>query len=202
MESNLNFSKKAERDYKLVCIARENKDQKTFGKLMNLYERSVYYMLLKMTHNNAEAQDLTLKTFEKAFRKLSSYEPEFSFSTWLFRIATNNCIDFIRRKKKVTFNLDLYDGDDVLIESVNRLSSHELNPEEQMIKEERINMIHQIVGKLKPLYKKLVDLYYFKEMGCEEISDKLHMPLGTVKAQLFRARKLMYNSMRRLEMVN
>lgn len=202
MESNPYFTAKAERDYKLVCQARDHNDQKAYHKLMKHYEGSIYYMLLKMTNNPDDAKDLTVEAFEKAFRNLGSYEPDYAFSTWLFKIATNNCIDFIRRGKKNISAVDLYDGNDDLIEYVNNITGDELNPEDSMIKEQKTNKMRAIVSKLKPHYRNLIELHYFKELGYGEISEILHLPIGTVKAQLFRAREFLAKSMRNLEVAN
>src|SRR3989344_4842951 len=100
LEPNENLSTKAVHDYKLIRQALEDGDQKAYAELMGRYRDSVYYMLLKMVNNKDDAEDLTVEAFGKAFKRLAQYTPNFAFSTWLFRIATNNCIDFIRRKRK------------------------------------------------------------------------------------------------------
>src|SRR6202166_4826368 len=96
-----NLSDKALYDYKLVKRALEESDQKSYAELMGRYRDSVYFMLLKMVNNKDDADDLTIEAFGKAFKRLSQYTPNYAFSTWLFKIASNNCIDFIRRKKMV-----------------------------------------------------------------------------------------------------
>src|SRR6187399_3638675 len=105
MEVNPNLSEKAQVDFKLVQLAVKG-DQKSYAELMARYRDSVYFMLLKMVNNKDDADDLTIEAFGKAFKRLSQYTPNYAFSTWLFKIATNNCIDFIRRKRKNTFSLD------------------------------------------------------------------------------------------------
>src|SRR6476469_9402527 len=106
MEINSNLSDKALYDYKLVCLAIENADQQAYAELMSRYKDSIYFMLLKMVNNRDDAEDLTIEAFGKAFKNLHQYTPDYAFSTWLFKIATNNCIDFIRRKRKQTFSID------------------------------------------------------------------------------------------------
>ncbi len=202
MKLNPNSTVKAERDYKLVCLARKKNDQKAYHKLMKYYEGSIYYMMLKMTNNPDDAQDLTIEAFEKAFRNMNSYEPDFAFSTWLFKIATNNCIDFIRKEKKNLNSVDLYDGNEELVEYVNNISNDDLNPEETLIRDQKVSKMRQIVSKLKPHYRNLIELHYFKELGYGEISEILHLPIGTVKAQLFRARENLSKSMKNLEVAN
>ena len=100
---NPNLSEKAVHDYKLVCSAVGTGDQKAYAELMQRYKDSIYFMLLKMVNNRDDADDLTIEAFGKAFKNLHQYTPDYAFSTWLFKIATNNCIDFIRRKRKMTF---------------------------------------------------------------------------------------------------
>lgn len=187
---------KATRDYQLVCLARENGDQKAYADLMNTYREPIYYMLLKMTNSAVDADDLTLEAFGKAFKSLQQYTPDYAFSTWLFRIATNNCIDFIRKKRAKTVSMDnLYtniDGDEVGI----NIPSETLDPEEKIIEKQKIILMREIVNRLKPHYRQLVELRYFEELSYEEIAEKLDIPLGTVKAKLFRAREFLYNIIR------
>jgi RNA polymerase sigma-70 factor (ECF subfamily) len=188
-----NLSDKALYDYKLVKRALEDVDQKAYAELMGRYRDSVYYMLLKMVNNKDDAEDLTVEAFGKAFKRLSQYTPNFAFSTWLFRIATNNCIDFIRRKRKNTFSIDQPMEDDEGGEMVMDLRSDTLDPEQHIMKKQKIMMLRELVDKMKPRYRTLIEMRYFQELSYEEIADQLELPLGTVKAQLFRAREFLYN---------
>jgi len=196
MEVNPNLTEKALRDYKLVCLAKETGNQKAYADLMNYYRDSIYFMLLKMTNNASDADDLTIEAFGKAFKKLHQYTPEYAFSTWLFKIASNNCIDFIRKKKKNTFSMDRHYEDQEGTELANSIPASILDPEESLIKNQKIKMMRLIVERLKPHYRTLVELRYFKEYSYEEIAKELSLPLGTVKAQLFRAREFLFNIMK------
>lgn len=193
MELNENLSDKGLYDYKLVKRALDDGDQKAYAELMGRYRDSVFYMLLKMVNNKDDAEDLTVEAFGKAFKRLSQYTPNFAFSTWLFRIATNNCIDFIRRKRKNTFSLDRPFEDDEGGEMVVDIRSDTMDPEEHIMKKQKIMMLHDLVDKLKPRYRTLIEMRYFQELSYEEIAAELDLPLGTVKAQLFRAREFLYN---------
>jgi RNA polymerase sigma factor (sigma-70 family) len=193
LNENENLSDKGLYDYKLVKRALEDGDQKAYAELMGRYRDSVYYMLLKMVNNKDDAEDLTVEAFGKAFKRLSQYTPNFAFSTWLFRIATNNCIDFIRRKRKNTFSLDRPIEDDEGGEMVVDIRSDTMDPEEHIMKKQKIMMLHDLVDKLKPRYRTLIEMRYFQELSYEEIAAELDLPLGTVKAQLFRAREFLYN---------
>ncbi len=193
LSENENLSDKALYDYKLVRRALEEADQRAYAELMGRYRDSVYYMLLKMVNNKDDAEDLTVEAFGKAFKRLSQYTPNFAFSTWLFRIATNNCIDFIRRKRKNTFSIDQPIEDDEGGEMVMDLRSEALDPEEHIMKKQKIIMLRELVDKMKPRYRTLIEMRYFQELSYEEIADQLELPLGTVKAQLFRAREFLFN---------
>lgn len=190
------LSEKAQKDYGLVLRATKNKDQQAFSDLMDKYKDPIYYMLLKMVNNNDDAEDLTLEAFGKAFNRLNQYTPNFAFSTWLFKIATNNCIDFLRKKKKNVMSIDNRvsnnDGEEYMFE----IKSDGMTPEQIAMNEQKIQLMRQYVKKLKPRYEILVEMRYFKEMSYEEISIELNLPLGTVKAQLFRAREFLYNIMK------
>jgi RNA polymerase sigma factor (sigma-70 family) len=186
-----NLSYKARYDYDLVQKARKG-DQNSFAELMDRYRDSIYFMLLKMVQNKDDADDLTIEAFGKAFNRLDLYTPNFAFSTWLFKIASNNAIDFIRRKKKNTISIDQAMGGDDGDEMYMDLKSDALTPEELSIKDQKMKIMRNVVQKLKPRYRQLVEMRYFEQLSYEEISEKLELPLGTVKAQLFRARDLLF----------
>ncbi|WP_448700054.1 RNA polymerase sigma factor [Mucilaginibacter sp. AW1-3] len=191
MEVNANFSDNAKNDFKLVSRAREG-DQKAYADLMHRYKDSIYFMALKMVNNKEDAMDLTVETFAKAFEKLDKYQPEFAFSTWLFRVGTNNCIDFIRKKKLNTTSISGMvddDGDERPLQ----IKSDTLNPEEASMKKEQSQTLKVLIDSLPQRYRNLIVLRYFDELSYEEIAEQLDLPLGTVKAQLFRARYLLGN---------
>lgn len=194
MELGPNLSDKAKYDLVLVEQA-VNGDQKAYAELLERYRDAIYFMLLKMVNNKSDAEDLTIEAFGKAFKSIQQYTPNFAFSTWLFKIATNNCIDFIRKRKANIISIDhpTEDVEGVSSSPASNLLSGGLDPEENLIKHQNIQLIKEVVSKLKPRYRKLIELRYFKEYSYEEISDELELPLGTVKAQLFRARELLFN---------
>jgi RNA polymerase sigma-70 factor (ECF subfamily) len=199
MVINPNFTDKAKRDYELIRLALDHNDRTAFATLMGNYRDSIYFMLLKMTNNKDDAEDLTIEAFGKAFKKLEQYTPDYAFSTWLFKIAANNCIDFIRRKKKHLVSIDKEYQDESGTELAQRIPAEVLDPEEEMIKDQKIKIMREVVDKLKPHYRILIELRYFKEYSYEEIASELNIPLGTVKAKLFRARDLLYNIVQRSE---
>ncbi|MFT6815906.1 MAG: RNA polymerase sigma factor (sigma-70 family) [Sphingobacteriales bacterium] len=195
MEIKNNLSEKAKVDYDLVLAALDKNDQSAYSKLMGKYKQSVYFMLLKMVNNREDANDLTVETFGKAFENLEKYKPSFAFSTWLFRIATNNCIDFIRKKKILTLSLDKPIGSGKDGEGGQTFDFPEKgnNPEDAMIDDQKKEKLQDLVDQLPSRYRKLVILRFYDELSYDEISTDLGIPLGTVKAQIFRAKQLLNN---------
>ncbi|MFZ1808848.1 MAG: sigma-70 family RNA polymerase sigma factor [Cyclobacteriaceae bacterium] len=194
MEEELNsrFSKKALEDFKLIDMAVDG-DEQAYAKLLARYKRPVYHMILKMVRNVDDSEDLTIESFAKAFKSLHRFKKDFTFSTWLFRIATNNTIDFIRKKRLKTLSIsNTYTDDDGQSVSI-EVEDGSLNPQEEAIKAQKIELIQLFVTMLPAKYQKLVRLRYYNELSYEEIAQELEAPLGTVKAQLHRARELMYD---------
>lgn len=195
MEIGENLSEKGKKDLALVEKAK-NGDQSAYAELMDRYREAVYYMLLKMVKNSDDAEDLTIEAFGKAFDRLTQYSPSFAFSTWLFKIASNNCIDFIRKKRVHLTSMDhAYsnsDGQSIKID----VPSNTNDPEEVVIKQQKVKMMREVVSKLKPRYRDLIEKRYFQELTYEEIAEDMDIPLGTVKAQLFRAREFMAKMMK------
>lgn len=181
------LSDKARFDLILVEAAK-NGDQSAYAQLMDRYRESIYYMMFKMVRHQDDADDLTIEAFGKAFSRLEQYSPSYAFSTWLFKIASNNCIDFIRKKRIKVTSMDTgyttSNGEVIFVDA----KAHTLNPEETIIHGQKVIHMRLLVSKLKPRYRQLVEKRYFEELSYEEIAEELNLPLGTVKAQLFRAR--------------
>jgi RNA polymerase sigma-70 factor (ECF subfamily) len=194
MVENKNLSDKGKIDLALVEKAL-NGNQSAYAELMNKYRESIYFMMLKMIRKEDDAEDLTIEAFGKAFNRLHQYSPSYAFSTWLFKIASNNAIDFIRKKRiKVTSMDSAYtnsDGENVGID----VESSERDPEEVTIHLEKVKHMREIVKTLKPRYRHLIEKRYFEELSYEEIAQEMDLPLGTVKAQLFRARAFLADLM-------
>lgn len=188
------LSDKAKKDLALVEAAIKG-DQSAYAELMERYRDSIYFMMLKMVKNADDADDLTIEAFGKAFSRLKQYSPSYAFSTWLFKIASNNCIDFIRKKRIKLTSMDTgvtnEDGETMYIDA----KSHTKDPEQEVIHNQKIKHMRELVSQLKPRYRVLVEKRYFEELSYEEISQELDLPLGTVKAQLFRARDFLANMM-------
>ena len=186
------FSDKAKKDYSDVQAAIGG-NQAAYASLMERYRESIYFMMLKMVSNTDDADDLTIEAFGKAFNRLEQYSPSYAFSTWLYKIASNNCIDFIRKKRLKVTSMDSGiksdDGEVMYFDA----RSNSRDPEETVMHKQKVMHMRELVSKLKPRYRLLVEKRYFEELSYEEISKELNLPLVTVKAQLFRARDFLSN---------
>jgi RNA polymerase sigma factor (sigma-70 family) len=201
MEINPNLSGNARHDVELIMAAREG-DEKAFVALMRRYKDTIYFMLLKMVNNKTDAEDLTIEAFGKAFTNIHQYAPQFAFSTWLFRIASNNAIDYMRKKKAITVPLESQNSTDknLGIERNFNIRSEADTPEESYIRGQKAKILRKIVAKLKPRYRTLLELRYFKEYSYDEIAQELNLPLGTVKVQLFRSREMLFELLKDSEL--
>jgi RNA polymerase sigma-70 factor (ECF subfamily) len=193
MEVETGLSDKAKHDLKVIDRAL-NGDSRAYTELLNRYRDSVYYVMLRMISNPSDAEDLTIEAFGKAFHNLAKYVPSHAFSTWLFRIATNNCIDFMRRKSQSPRPFDHDEGEEDEVEAT--VASDMIAPDELMINRETAASLNRIVKTLKPRYRRLIELRYFEDYSYEEIATELSLPIGTVKARLFRAKVLILNMVR------
>ena len=164
-------------------------DQKAYSELMSLYWSSIEKTLSLKLVSKEDVEDLTIATFSKAFDKLDSYDNSFAFSTWIQAIANNTLIDFFRKNDQKTISIDQQkaDKDSNNIDVVDS----RLDPENHLILKQKNKHITGMVYRLKPHYRELIILRYLDEMSYAEISKKLNMPLGSVKAKLFRARDLL-----------
>ena len=199
MEISQGPSGNAKRDIELVEAAR-NGSEKAYADLMRRYKDTIYFMLLKMVNNRTDAEDLTIEAFGKAFTNIHQYTPQYAFSTWLFRIASNNAIDFMRKKRAVTVPLEPTSGDRSVSGEYNYNARAEgYNPEESIIRDQNSQILRRMVAKLKPRYRKLLELRYFQEYSYDEIAKELDLPLGTVKVQLFRSREMLFELLKNNE---
>jgi RNA polymerase sigma factor (sigma-70 family) len=184
---------KAKQDLLLIDRALNKGDQRAYSTLMSKYRDPIFFMLLEKINDKELAKELTIEALGKAFNKLHLYTPTFAFSTWLFTIARNNAIDYLRKKKLPTLSMDQLretdDGGEISFD----IADTGLDPENFLLKKQRLQIVRKIVASLEPKYRRLVRLRYFKEYSYKEIADELDMPVGTVKAQLFRSREQLFN---------
>ena len=164
---------------------------------MYFYWASIETFFNSKLSSKEDVEDLSIATFSKAFNKLASFDSTYAFSTWIRVIANNTLIDFFRKKDQKTVSIDQENSSDNT--SVIDLIDSALDPEHDFIQKQKNKNIARLVHRLKPHYRELVILRYLDEMSYAEISEKLKMPLGSVKAKLFRARELLLNILKNKE---
>jgi RNA polymerase sigma-70 factor, ECF subfamily len=162
-------------------------DQVAFTFLLDFYWNEVYAFMLKRTENETDAEDITIETFSKAFDKISSYNAEFQFNTWLIAIAKNVHIDLLRKKKSSLF-VEITDEEDYQAYNVADTTP---SAEDELITEQNLSQLLQFIKELKPHYQEVIQLRYFQELSYQEIAEQLEEPLNNVKIKLLRAKKLL-----------
>jgi len=172
-------------------------DQGAFAELLNRHKRLAYQLALGIVKDPTEADDLVQESFIKAFRSLSRYNPKYAFTTWLCKIVSNHCLDHLRRRKIRAFSLDEpIAGPNGAIKR--EIPDWTLNPEWLFARKQRMISIDQAIDSLPPRYRKVIVLRHKEDRSYEEISKILGIPLGTVKAQIFRARELLKKKLKGL----
>ncbi|MDO4989790.1 MAG: sigma-70 family RNA polymerase sigma factor [Eubacteriales bacterium] len=163
-------------------------DVNAFEKLVLEYEKSVYAITQRMTGNAEDAADMTQETFIKAYNSLSSFRGESKFSVWLYRIATNVCLDFLRsrsRKPTVSLSMEDDDGEEVELD----IADESQSPERLLERGLTRDAVRRGLNALSPEYRQILLLREIQGLSYEEISDVLTLEVGTVKSRIFRARK-------------
>jgi RNA polymerase sigma factor (sigma-70 family) len=169
-------------------------DEKAYDELSNKYQKPLYFHIRKMIRETDYVEDLVQDIFMKAFKNLKNYKNDYAFSTWLYRIATNHTIDYLRKKKLHTFsiNTDSSDEDQAPIQ----LEDEDSHTDEPMIRRQRKNKVHEAIDQLPEKYRLIILKRHIEEKSYQEISEEMDIPLGTVKAHIFRARELLYKYMK------
>jgi RNA polymerase sigma-70 factor (ECF subfamily) len=189
------LSEKAKRDFELVNNALSG-DQKSYTKLMGLYRDPLFFMIKRMVNNVDDAEDLTIETFGKAFKMLKNYTPKYAFSTWLFKIGSNHCIDFLRKQNKIKILSIDNRIEDLNVSPISQIRAEIMDPEEKMMCEQNENLLQDFIKKLHPDYQEILKLKYFYGLSYVEIAEELGIPLGTVKARLFRSKELLLSTIK------
>lgn len=186
------LSAKAREDIDLINKARAG-DQTAYEELLKKYKHSLYATVFKVVKVKDVADDIVLETFAKVFLRLEEYNQNFAFSTWLFRIGINKAIDHLRNKKNMnTSSIDEYMSEESESTFAAQLVSPANDPIQDLLKAEHIAFVKLLVDKLSPRYKKVIELFYYQDMSCDEIAKELNTTTNNVKAELFRARKVLY----------
>ena len=187
-------SESSEQDRILVEQALSG-DEAAFRLLMQKYGKALHHHIFRMVRAKGEVEDLVQESFIKAFSALSSYSSDYAFSTWLYKIATNHTIDYLRKKKLSTFSIDkpIQTKDGNLEYEVPDVT---YRPDRHVVADQRRELIQDAIDSLPEKYHRVIVLRHQQEKSYEEIAAELDLPLGTVKAHIFRARKLLYKYLR------
>ena len=169
-------------------------DEKAYSELTQKYQKPLYFHVRKMIRKPDFAEDLVQDIFLKAFKSLKNYKNDYAFSTWLYRIATNHTIDYLRKKKLETLSINADDSDDT--HAAIQLADEDNFTDEPMIKRERKNKVREAIDQLPEKYREVILKRHIEEKSYQEISEEMDIPLGTVKAHIFRARELLYKYMK------
>lgn len=187
-------SESSREDDKLVAAAVEG-DENAYAQLVDKYKRALFFHIAKMVREREQIEDLVQESFMKAFGNLKSYNTDYAFSTWLYRIATNHSIDYLRKRKLQTLSIDdsrkTKDG-----ELEMQLPDESSVTDREIIRKQRQNIIHNAIDELPEKYREVIRMRHMEEKSYQEIADLLDLPLGTVKAHIFRAREMLYKSLK------
>ncbi len=169
-------------------------NEDSYKKLVDKYDRPIFFHIRKMIKEKEMVEDLVQEVFIKAFKNLKTYSNEYAFSTWLYRIATNHTIDYLRKKKLQTFSINdpvrTKDGDMEV-----QLPDESFATDEPLIKKERKAIVQNAISNLPEKYRLVIEMRHMEELSYDEIAVELDLPLGTVKAHIFRARELLYKAL-------
>jgi RNA polymerase sigma-70 factor, ECF subfamily len=177
-------------DQEIVALAREGREA-GYRELIRRYERPVFSLILRMVRDRQLAEDLAQETFIKALNAIGSYRPEFKFSSWIFKIANNAAIDYLRRREIDTLSLDgapnATSQDDIEATAL-QVSDRGETPLAELEARELGGAIELAIGRLRPEYRSCILLRHVEGLAYEEIAQLLDLPLGTVKTYIHRAR--------------
>jgi RNA polymerase sigma factor (sigma-70 family) len=187
-------SESSREDDKLVAAAVEG-DESAYAQLVDKYQRALFYHIAKLVKDKEQIEDLVQEAFMKAFGNLKSYNTDYAFSTWLYRIATNHSIDYLRKRKLQTLSIDepqkTKDG-----ELEVQLPDDSYVTDRDIIRKQRKQIIHKSIENLPEKYREVIRMRHMEEKSYQEIAEILDLPLGTVKAHIFRAREMLYKSLK------
>ncbi len=168
----------------LIEKAKE-KDEKAFNTLLNTYWSDIYRFQFSKTGNEDEAEDITIKTFSKAFDKIHLYNKRYNFKTWLISISKNIFLDHLRKQRTDTISINKKESE------AYKIFDESPSAEDQLIIEQNLVQLLNYLKLLKPHYQEIINLRYFREMSYKEMADTLNEPMSNIKVKLLRAKKLL-----------
>ncbi len=177
-------------DWDLIQQAELSGDEQAYAQLFARHKQNIYQHIFQLVRNTELAEDLMMEVFAKAFKNLDHYQPTHTFISWLNTVAKNHTFDYLRKKRPDSISID-ESMESRPGRAILQVEEPNPNPETELVAGELNNNVHLLVNHLKPRYRRLIELRFFEEFSYEEISKELNLPLGTVKAQLFRAKDLL-----------
>ncbi len=166
--------------------------QTSFSYLLDYFWNTVYQFQLQRTGSDFEAEEITIKSFSKAFDKIETFNPQYTFKSWLLAISKNTHIDEIRKQKnKLQSATEAQEN-----QMANTVMDGAPTPEDLLITKQNLAELLLHIKNLKPRYKEIIQLRYFQEMSYKEIAMELEEPMNNVKVKLLRAKKLLLQSIR------
>lgn len=183
MDSQENPSVSNQEEQVWLEAARQG-DKAAFGRLIEAYQGPVYNLAYRMLGNRGEAEEAAQEAFIRAFTKLDSYDPQRKFSTWMLSIASNYCIDLLRKRRALLLSLD-----QPLPPHPALMSDRADGPEAQTVDSEREEMVQSLLETLPEDYRQAVVLFYWYELSYQEIADVMNTTVSAIKSRLFRARR-------------
>jgi RNA polymerase sigma factor (sigma-70 family) len=181
-------------DLKLIRRCKRG-DEEAFAQILERYRVPIYNLCYRMTRHPEDSRDLAQEIFIKVFSLLDRFDEEYAFSSWLFRIATNHCIDHLRRNRLRFLSLERDGGFDDE-EAEMQIPDSGPTPEVKLQRREAVERLEEVIADLPPHYRVITLLRHDQELSYEEIAEVLDLPLGTVKARIHRARNLIQQILR------
>jgi len=161
------------------------KDQKAFNTLLNTYWSDIYRFQFSKTENEDEAEDITIKTFSRAFEKIHLYNNRYNFKTWLISISKNIFLDHLRKQRTNTLSINKKESE------IYKIFDETPTIEDQLIIDQNLAILLSYIKQLKPPYQEIINLRYFREMSYKEIASTLNEPMSNIKVKLLRAKKIL-----------
>ncbi|MCX7736049.1 MAG: sigma-70 family RNA polymerase sigma factor [Candidatus Kapabacteria bacterium] len=191
MEKSLDikYNQGQEDDKKIIKIILDG-NKSAFSLLQKKYKPLITSLIRKMIKNEDDVQDLVQETFIKTYNSLDKYQETYPFSSWLFKLASNHCIDFLRKKRLTTISLQFQNSESDEEQEYEIVDNSNM-PDSEILSNERTIIIKEAISQLPDNYQLIIHLRHEEELDYQEISERMNIPLGTVKAHLFRARKIL-----------
>ncbi len=168
----------------LIRLAKEG-NQKAFNDLLNFYWKEVYRFQLSKGQNDDEAEDITIKTFARAFDKIDTFDENYKFKTWLITISNNLYIDQMRKKKTETISIHKNPIE------IHKIVDEDPSPADKLIQEQNLAQLKAYIQQLKPHYQVVINMRFFQDLSYKEMAEKIGEPMNNIKVKLLRAKKLL-----------